>query len=52
MSDDNSGSGYVSGGGEYTRDSSYITDRITADGRDGWPEEPHRYRPVVARACP
>ncbi|HST65233.1 MAG TPA: glutathione S-transferase C-terminal domain-containing protein [Mycobacteriales bacterium] len=38
--------------GEYERDSNYIQDRITADGRDGWPVEPGRYRLVVARACP
>ncbi|MBA3605007.1 MAG: glutathione S-transferase C-terminal domain-containing protein [Actinomycetota bacterium] len=38
--------------GEYERDTDYITDRITADGRDGWPVEPGRYRLVVARACP
>ena len=38
--------------GEYKRDLNYIPDRITADGRDGWPVEPDRYRLVVARACP
>src|SRR5215211_1835352 len=38
--------------GEFTRDSAYIEDRITADGRDGWPVEPGRYRLVVSRACP
>lgn len=38
--------------GEYKRDLNYLPDRITADGRDGWPVEPHRYRLVVARACP
>jgi putative glutathione S-transferase len=38
--------------GEYTRDSNYITTRITADGRDGYPVEPGRYRLVVSRACP
>ena len=51
MSDDNSGSGYVESG-EYKRDSNYISDRITADGRGGWPVEPDRYRLVAARACP
>ena len=30
----------------------YITTRITADGRDGFPVEPGRYRLVVSRACP
>ncbi|MEU0791629.1 glutathione S-transferase C-terminal domain-containing protein [Amycolatopsis sp. NPDC005961] len=38
--------------GEYQRDLNYIPDRITADGRDGWPVEPGRYRLIVARACP
>ena len=38
--------------GEYTRDSRYLATRITADGRDGYPVEPGRYRLVVARACP
>lgn len=38
--------------GEFTRDTDYITTRITADGRDGYPVEPGRYRLVVARACP
>jgi putative glutathione S-transferase len=38
--------------GEFTRDTNYITDRITADGRDGWPVQPGRYRLVVSRACP
>jgi glutathionyl-hydroquinone reductase len=38
--------------GEYTRDQRYIATRITADGRDGYPVEPGRYRLVVSRACP
>ncbi|MBE1494351.1 putative glutathione S-transferase [Amycolatopsis lexingtonensis] len=38
--------------GEYQRDLNYLPDRITADGRDGWPVEPGRYRLIVARACP
>ncbi|MGY1644536.1 glutathione S-transferase family protein [Geodermatophilus sp. SYSU D00703] len=51
MSEEQSGSGYVTGG-EYNRDSTYIPDRITADGSGGWPVEPDRYRLVAARACP
>ncbi|WP_432072833.1 glutathione S-transferase family protein [Streptomyces wuyuanensis] len=43
---------YVNPGGEYARDSRYITTRITADGRDGFPVEAGRYRLVVSRACP
>ncbi|MFD4367852.1 glutathione S-transferase family protein [Rhodococcus sp. NPDC058521] len=43
---------YVQPGTEYTRDTRYIETRITADGRDGYPVEPGRYRLVVARACP
>jgi putative glutathione S-transferase len=43
---------YVSQGSSYERDSNYITTRITADGRDGYPVEPGRYRLIVARACP
>jgi putative glutathione S-transferase len=38
--------------GAFIRDADYIADRITADGRDGWPVEAGRYRLVVARACP
>ncbi len=38
--------------GEFRRDTNYVADRITLDGRDGWPVEPGRYRLVVARACP
>jgi putative glutathione S-transferase len=43
---------YVNPKGEFNRDTNYITTRITADGRDGYPVEPGRYRLVVARACP
>jgi putative glutathione S-transferase len=39
-------------GAEYVRDQRYLTTRITADGRDGFPVEPGRYRLVVSRACP
>ncbi|MFC9357720.1 glutathione S-transferase family protein [Rhodococcus sp. NPDC057014] len=43
---------YVEPGAEFTRDTHYIATRITADGRDGYPVEPGRYRLVAARACP
>lgn len=38
--------------GEFTRDTTYIEDRITADDSGEWPVEPGRYRLVVSRACP
>lgn len=50
--------GYVTGGAEFTRDTNYIEDRITRDGRTGsngepgWPVEAGRYRLIAARACP
>lgn len=49
--------GSVQGGlpndeGAFIRDTAYVEDRITRDGRDGWPVEPGRYRLVAARACP
>ena len=50
-SDDERGT-YLSGSGEFDRDTTYIETRITADGRDGYPVEPGRYRLVAARACP
>ncbi len=37
---------------EFTRDTDYLSSRITADGRDGYPVAAGRYRLVVARACP
>ena len=46
---DNGGDG---GKGTYVRDTRYLNARITADGREGWPVEPGRYRLAVARACP
>jgi len=53
MSNDTNAKGsYVQGGREFTRDARYITTRITADGRDGYPVEYGRYRLVAARACP
>src|SRR5947208_7531248 len=51
--------GIMGGGGNssygqttFKRSKSHFTDRITADGRDGWPVEAGRYRLVVSRACP
>ena len=38
--------------GSFERDENYLTTRITADGRDGYPVEPGRYRLIAARACP
>jgi glutathionyl-hydroquinone reductase len=38
--------------GEFVRDTRYLNGRITADGSEGWPVQPDRYRLVVARACP
>jgi putative glutathione S-transferase len=52
MSDSPAPSTYVNPTGEFSRDQNYIATRITADGRDGYPVEPGRYRLVVARACP
>jgi putative glutathione S-transferase len=49
---ENGGSGEPESTGEYNRDQRYIGTRITADGRDGYPVEPGRYRLVVSRACP
>ena len=39
-------------GTEFTRDTNYVSTRITRDGRDGYPVEPGRYRLIAARACP
>src|SRR3954452_15345563 len=36
----------------FQRAKSHFADRITADGRDGYPVEAGRYRLVAARACP
>jgi putative glutathione S-transferase len=36
----------------FKRSRSHFTDRITADGRDGWPVEAGRYRLVINRSCP
>jgi len=43
--------GYVEAEG-FKRDTNYITTRVTADGAEGYPVEPDRYRLVVSRACP
>jgi len=43
---------YVTPGQEFTRDTNYITTRITVDGAQGYPVEAGRYRLVAARACP
>ena len=64
--DDQDPAEYVSGTGDFDRDTDYITDRVTSDGAIGddglgvrdddgvrrWPVEPGRYRLVAARACP
>ncbi|ASR37831.1 glutathione-dependent reductase [Prauserella marina] len=38
--------------GEFYRAPNRFADRITIDGRYGWPVEQGRYRLVVSRACP
>ena len=43
---------YADDTGSYSRDTDYISTRVTADGRDGWPVEAGRYRLAAARACP
>jgi putative glutathione S-transferase len=43
---------YVESGEAFDRDMTYIPDRITREGADGWPVQPGRYRLVAARACP
>jgi glutathionyl-hydroquinone reductase len=43
---------YIAEAGEFTRDTKYIETRITADGRDGYPVQPDRYRLVVAPRLP
>ncbi|MGV9245641.1 glutathione S-transferase family protein [Streptomyces sp. NPDC003710] len=37
---------------QFKRSRSHFADRVTADGRDGWPVAEGRYRLVVSRACP
>ena len=43
---------YVTTGKSFKRDTNYIPTRLTADGAEGYPVEPGRYRLVVSRACP
>ncbi|MFB9375387.1 glutathione S-transferase family protein [Kineococcus gynurae] len=43
---------YVNPSGSFERDQNYLSTRITADGREGYPVEAGRYRLVVSRACP
>ena len=38
--------------GTYHRNQDYIATRISADGHEGYPVEPGRYRLIAARACP
>ncbi len=38
--------------GSFQRDDNYLNTRVTADGREGYPVEPGRYRLIAARACP
>ncbi len=52
MNESEPAGGYVKPGAEFERDTAYLTTRITADGRDGYPVEAGRYRLVVSRACP
>lgn len=57
MSDDDTSTStrtasYVTPGKAFDRDMNYLATRITADGRDGFPVEPGRYRLIVSRACP
>ena len=52
MTKRDSGGRYVDTGGDFDRDTRYITTRVTADGREGFPVVPGRYRLIVSRACP
>ena len=52
VSEHSTAGAYVQPGSDFDRDTTYIEDRITVDGRDGWPVQPERYRLVVSRACP
>ncbi|MFB7596600.1 glutathione S-transferase family protein [Streptomyces sp. NPDC056160] len=50
--DDGNGGNRSYGHKAFKRSKSHFADRITADGRDGWPVAAGRYRLVVSRACP
>ncbi|MEU0578317.1 glutathione S-transferase C-terminal domain-containing protein [Streptomyces griseoincarnatus] len=50
--DDAGGGNSAYGRKAFKRSRAHFQDRITADGRDGWPAEAGRYRLVVSRACP
>ncbi|MFI2376869.1 glutathione S-transferase family protein [Streptomyces sp. NPDC018964] len=50
--DDGGGGNSSYGRKKFRRSKAHFADRITADGRDGWPVEAGRYRLVVSRACP
>ncbi|MEV5427809.1 glutathione S-transferase C-terminal domain-containing protein [Streptomyces sp. NPDC052701] len=50
--DEGEGGNSAYGRRAFKRSGAHFTDRITADGRDGWPVEAGRYRLVVSRACP
>ncbi|MGW1543842.1 glutathione S-transferase family protein [Streptomyces sp. NPDC002309] len=50
VGNDDSNSAY--GHKPFRRSTSHFADRITADGKEGWPVEAGRYRLVINRACP
>lgn len=50
--DDGGGGNSAYGRKKFKRSRAHFADRITADGRGGWPVAAGRYRLVVSRACP